>query len=330
MAFVDETTIEISSGHGGKGAVSFRREKYVPKGGPDGGDGGRGGDVVFEVRENLKTLSHLALKHTFFAEDGQPGQKRKRHGKDGKPAVIDVPPGTIVRNVEDNRILKDLTKIGTWTFLAGGKGGKGNTHFATSVKQAPRYAQPGLPGEAIRVRLELSLIADIGFVGKPNAGKSTLLSVLTKAQPKIGAYPFTTKVPNLGVMREMYVEIILADIPGLIEGASSGVGLGFRFLKHIERTTTLAFLIDLSDEDYLDSYPVLAKELELFDKALAGKKHLLIGTKNDLPESDGRGEVLRKRFSNEEVVEISSYTLSGIDELRLKLSKMVMETKNGS
>ena len=330
MAFVDETTIEVSSGHGGKGAVSFRREKYVPKGGPDGGDGGRGGDVIFEVRENLKTLSHLALKRTFHAEDGQPGQKRKRHGKDGRPAVIDVPPGTIVRNEEDNRIFKDLTGRGTWVFLEGGKGGKGNTHFATSVKQAPKYAQPGLPGESIRVRLELSLIADIGFVGKPNAGKSTLLSVLTKAQPKIGAYPFTTKVPNLGVMREMYAEIIIADIPGLIAGASGGAGLGFRFLKHVSRTTTLAFLIDLSEEDYLDTYPVLARELELFDKALAGKKHLLIGTKTDLPESDGRGELLRCRFPGEQVVVISSYSLSGIDDLKLKLTKMATETKNGS
>jgi GTP-binding protein len=229
LAFLDETTIEVSSGHGGRGAVSFRREKYVPKGGPDGGDGGRGGDVVFEVRASLKTLSHLAFKRSFHAEDGQPGQKRKRHGKDGKPVVIGVPPGTIIRSAEDNRIVKDLVEPGSWIFLKGGKGGKGNTHFATSVRQAPRFAQPGLPGESISLRLELSLIADIGFVGKPNAGKSTLLSVLTEAQPKIGAYPFTTKAPNLGVMREQYKEVVLADIPGLIEGASRGSVSGFVF-----------------------------------------------------------------------------------------------------
>ncbi len=330
MAFVDETTIEVSSGHGGKGAVSFRREKYVPRGGPDGGDGGRGGHVIFEVRENLKTLSHLALKHTFHAEDGQPGQKRKRHGKDGRPAIIEVPSGTIVRSADDNRLLKDLTGSDTWVFLEGGKGGKGNTHFATSVKQAPKYAQPGLPGELINVRLELSLIADIGFVGKPNAGKSTLLSVLTKAQPKIGAYPFTTKAPNLGVMREQYREIILADIPGLIEGASGGAGLGFRFLKHVSRTTTLAFLIDLSNDDYLDAYTVLSRELMLFDKALTEKKYLLIGTKTDLPESEGRAESLREKFPDEEVLEISSYTLSGIDDLRLRFVKMVEKEINGN
>jgi len=326
VAFVDETTIEVSSGHGGKGAVSFRREKYVPKGGPDGGDGGRGGDVVFEVLGSLKTLSHLALRHSFHAEDGHPGQKRKRHGKDGKPVIIQVPTGTIVRSEEDNRILRDLTGNDRWVFLEGGKGGKGNTHFATSVKQAPRYAQPGLPGESIRLKLELSLIADIGFVGKPNAGKSTLLSVLTKAQPKIGAYPFTTKTPNLGVMRELYREIILADIPGLIEGASGGAGLGFRFLKHVTRTTTLAFLVDLSEEDFLDAYPVLTNELEQFDRSLADKKHLLIGTKSDLPEAAGRAEQLRERFPDEEVLEISSYTLFGVEELRFKFAEMVANT----
>ena len=328
MAFIDETTIEVSSGHGGKGAVSFRREKYIPKGGPDGGDGGRGGDVIFEVHENLKTLSHLALKRTFNAEDGHPGQKKKRHGKDGKAAIIDVPPGTIVRNAEDNRLLKDLTRTGSWVFLEGGKGGKGNTHFSTSVKQAPRYAQPGLPGESMRLRLELSLIADIGFVGKPNAGKSTLLSVLTKAQPKIGAYPFTTKVPNLGVMREQHREIILADIPGLIEGASGGAGLGFRFLKHIARTTTLAFLVDLSDDDFLGAFPLLSGELKLFDKTLYEKKRLLIGTKSDLPESAGRVEILKTAFPEELVISISSYTLSGIDELRRQFVKLVGETSS--
>ncbi len=330
MAFIDETTIEVSSGNGGKGAVSFRREKYVPKGGPDGGDGGRGGDVIFEVRENLKTLSHLAFKHTFHAEDGQPGQKRKRHGKDGKAVIIYVPPGTVVRNVENNRILKDLTRVDSWVFLEGGKGGKGNTHFATSVKQAPRYAQGGIAGESMRVRLELSLIADIGFVGKPNAGKSTLLSVLTKAQPKIGAYPFTTKVPNLGVMHEQHAEIILADIPGLIEGASGGAGLGFSFLKHVSRTTALAFLIDLSDDDYLNAYPLLSRELMLFNKTLGDKKRLLIGTKSDLPESEGRLESLKAGFPDEQVVAISSYTLSGIDELKRQFVKMVMDTKSGS
>ncbi|MBN1686417.1 MAG: GTPase ObgE [Spirochaetales bacterium] len=330
MAFVDETTIEVSSGHGGKGAVSFRREKYIPKGGPDGGDGGRGGDVIFEVRKNLKTLSHIAFKHVFHAEDGQPGGKKKLHGKDGKPVVIEVPPGTVIRDKETNRIIKDLADIERWTFLHGGKGGKGNSHFATSVNQAPRYAQPGLPGESANLRIELSLVADIGFVGKPNAGKSTLLSVLTKAQPKIAAYPFTTKEPNLGVMREGYAEMVLADIPGLIEGASRGAGLGFRFLKHISRTTTLAFLIDLSSDDYLGVFPMLIRELEVFDKTLAQKKRLIVGTKADIPEAEGRAEALQESFAGEIVMQVSSFTQQGIEELRGRFVRMVEAAKGDS
>lgn len=295
----------------------------MPRGGPDGGDGGKGGDVIFEIRENVKTLSHIALKHSFHAEDGQPGRKRKLHGRDGKPVVIEVPPGTVVRDEATGRLIKDLTGTQRWTFLTGGKGGKGNTHFATSVKQAPRYAQPGLPGESAKVRLELSLVADIGFVGKPNAGKSTLLSVLTRARPKVADYPFTTKEPNLGVMREGYAEIVLADIPGLLKGASSGTGLGLKFLKHVSRTAMLAFLIDLSGDDFLEAFPILLEEMNQFDPHLTEKRRLLVGTKADLPQCEGRAEILRKEYPDETVMEISSFSLTGIEDLRRYFMRMV-------
>jgi GTP-binding protein len=329
LAFVDETTIEVSSGHGGSGAATFRREKYVPKGGPDGGDGGRGGDVIFAVKDNLKTLSKIALRHHFKADDGQPGQKRKRHGGDGRSVVIEVPPGTLIRSAKDGRIIKDLTGSTTWTFLEGGKGGKGNVHFASSTRQAPRYAQPGLPGETATIRLELNLVADLGFVGKPNAGKSTLLSVLTNAKPEIADYPFTTKVPNLGVMKEGYAELILADIPGLIEGASRGVGLGIRFLKHITRTTSLVFLIDLSDEDFLEAFPLLLQELTAFGRGLEKKRRIIVGTKADLPEADKNIEDLRRGLPEEEILSVSSVGYEGIDKLRQRLVTLVEESGNG-
>jgi GTP-binding protein len=328
LAFVDEITIQVSSGHGGAGASTFRREKYVPKGGPDGGDGGRGGDVVFVVRYNLKTLSHIAYKRIFKAEDGQPGQGRKRHGRDGKSTEIEVPRGTLVRDAEDGRIIKDLNGVDRWIFLSGGKGGRGNVHFTSSVRQAPRYAQPGLPGESATLKLELNLVADVGFVGMPNAGKSTLLSVLTNARPKIGSYPFTTKVPNLGVMHEGYAEVILADIPGLIEGASQGVGLGIRFLKHISRTTSLVYLIDLSSDDYLTAFPLLVRELTAFGGKLEQKKRIIVGTKSDLPDTAARCEELEAEFPDEEILGISAYDGTGLEELRSRIAALALEGRN--
>jgi GTPase len=326
LAFVDETVIEVSSGHGGPGASSFRREKYVPRGGPDGGDGGCGGDVIFVVKENLKTLSHIAYKHIFAAEDGSPGEKRKRHGRDGKSEIIEVPPGTVIKSIDEGRLIRDLTGEDKWLFLKGGKGGKGNVHFATPSKQAPRYAQPGLAGETTKIRVELNLIADVGFVGMPNAGKSTLLAALTNADPKIGAYPFTTKVPNLGVLRESVTEVILADIPGLIEGASQGAGLGIRFLKHITRTTSLAFLVDLTDdEEYAQAFPKLLAELEEFGGGLDRKKRILIGTKLDLLESQDRLDEVKKLFPEEEVIGISSFSFVGLDVLRRRLVTLMQE-----
>jgi GTPase len=328
LAFVDETNIEVSSGDGGPGAATFRREKYAPKGGPDGGDGGRGGDVVFRVKNNLKTLSDLATRRYYHAEKGLSGQKRKRHGRDGEPEIIEVPPGTIIRSIPDGRLIKDLVGGEEWTFLRGGKGGKGNVHFASSVRQTPRYAQPGLPGETVSVRVELNLVADLGFVGMPNAGKSTLLSVLTNATPKVASYPFTTKVPNLGVMRENFVEVILADIPGLIEGASGGAGLGIRFLKHISRTTSLVFLVDLSSDDYLDAFPVLLNELAVFQEALAQKKRIIVGTKTDTDESEGRAAELREHLPDEEVLEISSFAFRGIEALKRRMVRLAQEAGN--
>ncbi|MAG13764.1 MAG: GTPase ObgE [Spirochaetales bacterium] len=319
MAFVDETVIDIASGNGGPGSVSFRREKYVPRGGPDGGDGGRGGDVIFVIRDNLKTLSRISYTHSFRAENGQPGQGRKKHGRDGKPVIIEVPPGTVIKDPEDGLLLNDMQEEKSSVFLKGGKGGKGNSHFATSTRQAPRYAQPGRPGETMKVLLELNLIADIGFVGKPNAGKSTLLSTLTNARPEVAGYPFTTKTPHLGVMTEKFTEIVLADIPGLLEGASRGVGLGHRFLKHISRTSALAFLVDLSDDAYLDTFPMLANELNLFRKNLTKKKRIIIGTKLDVEKSKGKLDLLKEALACENVLGISSYTMEGIDRLRAQL-----------
>ena len=329
--FIDETILDVNSGKGGPGAVSFRREKYVPKGGPDGGDGGKGGDVVFKVKNNLKTLSDLRHKKTFSAENGKSGTGRKKHGKDGQNAVIEVPPGTIIKNPDTGEIIKDLTEFSDndeWLFLKGGKGGMGNSHFATSVKQAPRYAQPGLPGIARTIKVELNIIADIGFVGFPNAGKSSLLNRLTNANPKIASYPFTTKIPNLGVYRISDQDIILADIPGIIEGASKGAGLGIRFLKHINRTNGLLFLIDLSDKIFLDSFDILLNELNSFSTELASKKRVIIGTKIDIEGTEESLKLLEKKYPNEEVYGISVFSGKGLENIN-KIFFSLLDVTNG-
>jgi GTP-binding protein len=314
LGFADETYIDVSSGNGGPGCVSFRREKYVPRGGPDGGDGGRGGDVIFVVKNNLKTLLHLKQKRNFNAKNGQPGMGRRKHGSDGDHAVIAVPPGTLIKDAETDEILQDLTDQEEWVFLRGGLGGKGNYHFSTSTNQAPRYAQPGLPGQERRLHIELNLIADVGFVGFPNAGKSSLLSALTNAHPKIGDYPFTTKIPNLGVLEFHGHDIVLADIPGIIEGASHGAGLGIKFLKHIYRTKVLVFMVDLSDENYLAAFDLLKKELEQYAPELLERPRLLVGTKLDLYEAEQALEKLSQAFPRETVCGISTFTRKGLDE----------------
>ena len=307
MQFADETTITVSSGSGGNGCVAFRREANMPMGGPSGGDGGRGGDLVFEVRRNLRTLVHLRYKHSFKAKNGQDGMGQNKHGSDGDDMVVPVPPGTLIRNAANGEILKDFGKSqeGRWVFLKGGNGGWGNVHFKSSVNQAPRSAHPGKPGLTVELKVELQLMADIGFVGFPNAGKSSLQDAFTNARPKIAPYPFTTKIPNLGVLTVGDRDIILADIPGIIEGAHEGAGLGIRFLKHISRAAALAVLIDLSDDSYLDSFRVLLGEMEGYSAELLAKPRIVIGTKLDLPETTGRLESLAASLPGEKVLGIS-------------------------
>lgn len=321
--FIDETSLVVSSGNGGAGAVSFHREKFVPKGGPDGGDGGRGGDVIFRVKHNLKTLSHLTMKHAYRAGNGESGRGGRCFGKDGAHAIIEVPPGTVIKDQDTGELLIDLTEVkDDFIFLKGGIGGKGNWNFRSSVKQAPRYAQSGKPGEERRIRVEINMIADIGFVGFPNAGKSSLLNILTNAHPEIAPYPFTTKIPNLGVMGLHGQSIVLADIPGIIEGAGEGAGLGLRFLKHISRTKALAFLIDGSDENALNAFPLLLKELQSYGGGLSEKPRILIVSKMDLPESKEIFSEIKKLFSKEKVLPLSAFTHEGLDDVALEFLKL--------
>jgi GTP-binding protein len=322
--FVDETLIEVASGNGGDGAVSFRREKYIPRGGPDGGDGGDGGRVVFEVRSNLKTLSHLRGRSTYRAAAGARGAGRNRHGGNGADVLVPVPPGTLVKEADSGALLADLCEEGqSWVCLEGGQGGRGNTHYKSSRRQAPRYAQPGRPGRSQRLRLEMNIIADAGFVGLPNAGKSTLLSVLTNARPKIAEYPFTTLTPHLGVLVYHEQEIVLGDIPGIIRGAAAGAGLGLEFLKHIARSAVLVFVVDASGGEPVEDLRMLLEEVASYSGALLEKKRLVAATKLDLPEAAGGADSLRKAlvdmtgFSG--VHPVSAVTGAGISELKVAL-----------
>jgi len=314
--FADEAVIEVSSGSGGNGCAAFRREKYVPKGGPSGGDGGRGGDVVFTVRRNLRTLAHLRYKHSFKAENGRDGENWGRYGRNGADVIIPLPPGSLIREAETGKLIRDFSRnTDDFRFLRGGNGGWGNIHFKSSVNQAPRKALGGKQGQNVKLKVELQIMADIGLVGFPNAGKSSLLDRFTNARPKIAAYPFTTKIPNLGVLTSGDRDVIIADIPGLIKGASGGAGLGIRFLKHISRTQALAFLIDLSGDNYLEAFDILLNELNSFSTELAKKKRLLVGTKTDLEETTERLAELRAKYPEEEVTGISVFSGDGIEEL---------------
>ena len=327
FGFSDETYIDVQSGDGGAGCVSFRREKFVPKGGPDGGDGGRGGDVVFVVRDNLRTLGHLKMVRVYRAENGRGGQGARMYGRDGRDIEIPVPPGTVIKNAETGEIIKDLTGCDRFVFLKGGKGGLGNWHFRTSTHQTPRFAQSGEKGEAMRIGIELLVIADIGFVGFPNAGKSSLLNLLTNARSKVAGFPFTTKIPQLGVMRMWERDVVLADIPGIIEGASEGLGMGFKFLRHISRTKGLAYLVDLSDDNYLEAYDTLHDELGKYSEELIHKPSILIGTKIDEEGTRDRFKLLSEKYSSSmKVLPLSIYDDSLLEPVKLAFMEMAGET----
>ena len=322
MKFVDSASIFVQAGDGGKGCVSFRREKFVPKGGPDGGDGGRGGHVWLRTNRQLTTLLDFKYKNKYIAVRGVHGQGARKTGRDGADIVIDVPCGTIVRNAETHEIIADLTGEEQELLIArGGKGGRGNQHFATPTRQAPRYAEPGQKGEGLTLEMELKLMADVGLVGFPNAGKSTLISVISAAKPKIADYPFTTLVPNLGIVRyEEYKSFVMADIPGIIEGAAEGKGLGLQFLRHIERTKILAILIASDSIDIADEYRTLLEELEKFDKGLLDKPRMVVVTKMDIAAEDLAIPTLGEGIM---VLPISAVSGQGLKELKDELWREV-------
>src|SRR6056297_353535 len=334
MKFVDQVRIEVKAGDGGRGCVSFRREKFIPKGGPDGGDGGKGGSVYFVVDEALSTLLDYRYLHHYRAQNGAPGKGKTMHGKKGEPLELKVPPGTLIYNAESDELLADLTRVGEpYLLLAGGQGGRGNARFATSTNRAPRHAQPGIPGEALSLRLELKLLADVGLVGLPNAGKSTLISALSAAKPKIADYPFTTLVPNLGVVPYAgFKTMVLADIPGLIEGASEGQGLGTRFLRHVERTDLFLHLVDLSGlqpGDPEENFAILNRELEQHNPELAAKPQLVALTKLDLTEVREQFECYRQLFTEQgyRVFPLSAVTGEGVGDLIAALGSTLEEAR---
>jgi len=300
----------VQSGSGGKGCVAFRREKFVPKGGPSGGDGGRGGDIIVKVDHNLNTLQDIKYHKSYKAQNGDPGQGGLKSGADGAPIIIRVPKGTLIRDELTNEILADLVEDNQEVVIArGGKGGRGNAHFATPTKQTPRYAEPGLPGEKKSLIFELKLFSDVGLIGLPNAGKSTLISKITAARPKIADYPFTTLTPNLGIVKfGDYKSFLVADIPGLIEGAHQGKGLGFRFLRHLERTKVLAFLIEATDPEPERTYQTLNTELVKYLSTFENKPRFIVITKIDLVQ-----ELPTLKFDNLPIVPISAITGEGLE-----------------
>ncbi len=325
FGFSDETYIDIASGNGGNGCVSFRREKFVAKGGPDGGDGGKGGDVVFVVKNNLRTLAHLKIIRSFRAENGRPGSGARCYGRAGNDMEIPVPPGTVLKDATTGEVIKDLTGVDRFVFLKGGRGGLGNYHFRTSTRQAPKFAQPGEPGVEMRIGVELLVIADIGFVGFPNAGKSSLMNMLTNARSKVASYPFTTKIPQLGMMRLGDQDVVLADIPGIIEGASQGAGMGFKFLKHIARTGGLAYLVDMSDPLFLDRYELLRNELGTYSPDLLEKKEVLIGTKLDEEGAADNFEKFKEKYSDKQVFGMSIFDEDSVKPIMKAFVDMLVE-----
>jgi GTP-binding protein len=333
--FIDRAKIKIKAGDGGNGVTAFRREKFVPRGGPSGGDGGVGGDVWLEADEGLNTLLHLRYNPEHKAERGHHGEGSNRSGKDGESITIRLPVGTQVFNAETGELIFDFTEAGQ-RFLAakGGKGGWGNAHFATPTRRAPKFHYTGRPGDEKELQLELKLIADVGLVGFPNAGKSTLISVISAAKPKIADYPFTTLEPNLGVV-DMgdFKTFVVADIPGLIEGASEGAGLGDRFLRHVERTKIILHLVDVSsfsERDPVSDYEIINRELANYNEDLARRPQIVVATKIDALDEPGRLEILRARAMKDKkrFFAISSVTRAGLDELVFAVAKLVDQTES--
>lgn len=326
MSFVDEAKFYVKGGDGGNGCVSFRREKYVPKGGPNGGDGGRGGSVYIRATKKIQSLIDFKYRSHFKAGRGGHGQGKDKHGAKGSSLVIEVPTGSVIKDVDSGEILVDLTDEGQEYLAAGGgKGGLGNTHFASGSNRTPRIATDGRPGAERWLKIELKLIADIGLVGLPNAGKSSLLSNLSAANPKIGDYPFTTLEPQLGILRDKYSNpYIIADIPGLIEDAHKGVGLGHSFLKHIERTSIILHVVDISEDDHRHNYLVLENELKKYKDGLSDRVKVIALNKTDLVDPDMVLEIEAEyRKSGREAMSVSALSGSGIANLRLKLIEMM-------
>lgn len=325
--FVDYVKLHVTSGNGGKGSVHLHREKYITKGGPDGGDGGRGGHVIVRGNPNMWTLLHLKFKRHFRAEHGGHGSKSRSSGADGADVYVDVPLGTVIRDTETQEILHEITEEGQQIVLAeGGKGGRGNWHFKNSVNQTPRYAQPGIEGQEFDITLELKILADVGLVGFPNAGKSTLLSVITSAKPKIADYEFTTLKPNLGIVEYRdFQTFVMADIPGIIEGAAEGKGIGHRFLRHIERNSTLLFLIPADAPDIEEQYEILLDELRRYNPDLLDKERLIAISKCDMLDDELKAELKSELDTqlNAPYLFISSVAQQGLQELKDKLWQML-------
>lgn len=334
MKFIDEAIIAVQSGDGGRGCISFRRERFIPRGGPDGGDGGKGADVILKTTSLKRTLYYFRYKKHFKADNGKHGQGKAKTGKNGKDLIIEIPLGTLVSDLETGQTLKDFDQPDEIFIIAkGGRGGQGNKRFKTSTHRAPRFAQPGEPGQTITLKLELKLLADVGIIGLPNAGKSTLISVLSSARPRIGDYPFTTLVPTLGVVQTGDREpFVLADIPGLIEGAHRGVGLGIRFLRHIERTSILIHLVDVSvidHDDPLHAYNTICRELAEYNENLAKKPQIVVLNKLDLLDLTGTkkaADVFQSALKGLNVILISALSGMGVDLLKSEIVKLLDST----
>jgi GTP-binding protein len=333
MKFVDRVEIKVRSGKGGRGLVSFRREKYVPKGGPAGGDGGDGGSVYVEADPNLNTLLDFRYQKHHFAEKGEPGGSRNKKGADGEDIVLRVPPGTVVKDEGTGEVLGEVIEVGERLLVAqGGRGGKGNTFFKSATRQTPRFAQPGEPGEERDVVLELKLLADVGLVGLPNAGKSTLISTVSAAKPEVAGYPFTTLTPHLGmVYMGDFESFVMADLPGIIEGAHEGKGLGLRFLRHIERTSVLLLVIPITETNLAETYETLIGELEAYDAALLRKPRVVALSKIDVLTPDEQAllpEVVASDFPDDAtLVPVSAVAHLGLDRLKRALYRRVQAVK---